>query len=368
MGSVRAPFFVAALLALGLTATPTANAEPEARLAALDEVLTQAVTEDLPGAVAVVRDGDTLTRHSAGVSDVTTGAGFAPNTYVRVGSISKPFVAATILQLAAEGMVDLDARIETYLPGRIRGAGIDPTRITVRHLLRHQSGLPEYFDATTDVPTEPATGDQLLEMALARPAQFAPGTAMVYTNTNYVIAGLIIEAATGTPATAEVTRRVIAPLGLRDTYFPAPEDTGLRSPFAHGYELEDGVRTDVTDFNASAAGVAGSLVSTNEDISAFLTALLAGRVVPPAQLRQMMATVEDPANGPGFRYGLGLASIDLPCGVRVWGHGGDIDGFHSLVLKPIDGAALAMTVTQSPEADDVLDDPRAAATEALYCR
>jgi D-alanyl-D-alanine carboxypeptidase len=365
MGSVRSLFLVAAALVLGLTATPVANAAPEALL---DQVLADAVTDDgLPGAIAVVRDGDTVTRHSAGVSDVATGAGFGQDTYVRVGSISKTFVAAAILQLVAEGKVDLDAPIETYLPGRVRGAGIDPNAITVRLLLRHQSGLPEYFDSVTDVPAEPVSGDQLLDMALAHPAQFAPGTAMVYTNTNYIVAGLLIEAVTGTPAADEVTRRVIVPLGLRHTYFPRAEDTGLRSPFARGYEMEHGVRTDVTAFNASAAGMAGSLVSTNEDITLFLTALLAGRVVPSPQLADMMDTVEHTANGPGFRYGLGLASIDLPCGVRVWGHGGDIEGFHSLVVKPQNGPALAMTVTQSPEADDVLDDPRGAATQAFFC-
>ena len=363
LGSVRIRLLVAILLAVGFTAAP-ANAEPDV----LDQVLIGAVTDDgLPGAVAVVRNGDVLTRHAAGFADVDTGAGFVPNTRVRAASISKTFVAAAILQLVAEGRIDLDRSIETYLPGRIVGEGIDANTITVRQLLRHQSGLPEYFDGDTEVPTGPTSADQLLDMALTQPAQFAPGAAMIYTNTNYVVAGLLLEAVTGTPAAIEVTQRVIAPLGLTDTYFPAPDDTGLHSPFAHGYELEDGVRADVTTFNVSAAGMAGSLISTNEDASAFITALLAGRVVPPAQLAQMMDTVDHPDNGPGFRYGLGLASIDLSCGVRVWGHGGDIEGYHSLMVKPVDGEALSMTITQSPPAENLLDDPRAAAVEALYC-
>lgn len=358
MGPVRKPSLVAAVLVLALIATPVARAVPEAPL---DRALADAVIDGLPGAIAAVRDGDTVTRHSAGASDVTTGAAFAPNTHVRVGSITKTFVASTFMQLVGEGRIDLDASVETYLPGRIRARGIDPRAITVRQLLRHQSGLPEYFDDVTQVPTEPVTGDQLLDMALTRPARFTPGEKMVYTNTNYIVAGLIIEAVTGTPAADEVTRRVIAPLGLRDTYFPGPGDTALRPPFAHGYELEYGVRTDVTDFNASAAGMSGSLVSTNEDVATFISALLAGRVVPSPQLADMMDSVEH--NRPGSRYGLGLASIDLPCGVRVWGHGGDIEGFHTLMVAPQGGPALAVTVTQDPETDD----PRERAVEAFYC-
>jgi D-alanyl-D-alanine carboxypeptidase len=350
------------LALLGFTAAP-AHAVPST----VDTALTRAVAEDgLPGGVVVVRGADGLTRHAAGFSDVDTRAGFAPNTHVRAASITKTFVAASIMQLVAEGRINLDAPIETYLPGRVHGAGFDGNAITLRQLLRHQSGLPEYFDPDTEVPAEPVTADQLLDAALAKPSQFPPGTAWKYTNTNYVIAGLIIEAVTGAPAADEISRRVIVPLGLTDTYFPTPGDTDLRTPFAHGYELEDGRRTDVTTFNASAAGMSGSLVSTNEDTTAFITALLDGRVVPPAQLSQMMDTVEQP-DDPGFRYGLGLASIDLPCGITVWGHGGDIDGYHSLMVKPIDGQSVSVTLTQDPASESILDDPRAAVLDAVYC-
>jgi D-alanyl-D-alanine carboxypeptidase len=334
----------------------------------IGDALAQVVTENqLPGGVAVVR-GYTVTRSSAGYSDVDAAVGFAPRTHVRAASITKPFVAATILQLAAEGKVDLDRSIETYLPGRIRGHGIDGNAISVRQLLRHQSGLPEYFDADTPVPTQPVTADQLLDAALKSPPQFAPGSAIKYTNTNYVIAGLLIEKLTGHPAADEITRRIIAPLGLSDTYFPAAGDTGLRAPFARGYELSDGKRKDVTNFNASAAGMAGSLVSTSEDTSAFITALLDGRVVPPAQLREMMDTVDWAAAGPGFHYGLGLTSIDLDCGVKVWGHGGDIEGYHSLMAKGFAGPAVSITFTQaSPETESLANDPRAAVLNAVYC-
>ena len=158
-----------------------------------------------------------------------------------------------------------------------------------------------------------------LTITRGKVAQFTPGTAMKYTNTNYIIAGLLIESVTGRPAAEEITWRIIVPLGLFETYFPAPGDTGLRPPFAHGYEVVDGRRADVTDFNASAAGMAGSLVSTNEDTSAFITALLDGRVIPQAQLDEMMDTVPMPDGDGIVSYGLGLMRVSLPCGVTAWG-------------------------------------------------
>ncbi|WP_234816473.1 serine hydrolase domain-containing protein [Mycolicibacterium agri] len=343
-------------------------APAHADVRAVDAALSRAVeTGDLPGGVVVVRNGADVIRYSAGHSDVDAGIPFEPDTHVRAASITKTFVAATVMQLVAEGRVNLDAPIETYLPGRIHGDGIDGNAITVRQLLRHQSGLPEYFDDVTAIPTQPVTADQLLDSALARPAQFAPGTQMKYTNTNYIVVGLLIEAVTGRPATDEVTRRVIAPLGLRETYFPAPGDTGLRAPFAHGYEREDGVRTDVTDFNASATGMSGMLVSTNEDLSAFIGALVDGRVVPPAQLREMMQTVSMPNRDGAMSYGLGLAAMSLPCGVTAWAHGGDLLGYHSVMAKAPGREAISVTLTQDPDVASVSEDPRADILTALYC-
>ena len=127
---MRAASVAAVLLLFGLTAAP-ANAQPTA----VDEAITRTVVHDnLAGGVAVVRDGTNLTRYAAGYSDVDTKAGFAPNAHIRAASITKTFVASTILQLVAEGKVDLDVPIETYLPWRIRGEGIDANAITVRQV------------------------------------------------------------------------------------------------------------------------------------------------------------------------------------------------------------------------------------------
>jgi D-alanyl-D-alanine carboxypeptidase len=360
---LRAIVFVVVSLTAALTGFPA-----RADSATIGDTLSRAVaSHNLAGAIAVVRDRADVTRYTAGLADVDARTGFAPNTHIRAASITKMFVAAVVLQLAAEDKVNLDAPIERYLPGRIRGDGINAGAITVRQLLRHQSGLGEYFDDTTEIPAEPVTADQLLDMALTHPAQFAPGVSMKYTNTNYVVAGLLIERLTGVPAGEEITRRVIAPLGLVDTYFPAPGDTGLRAPSAQGYELIDGRQRDVTEFNASAAGMSGMLVSTNEDTSAFITALLHGRVVPRPQLDQMMDAVPMPDGEGLLSYGLGLGKVSLPCGKTAWGHGGDVEGFHSFVAKTADGPAISVTFTQSPEASKPSEDPRGDILADLYC-
>jgi len=190
----------------------------------------------------------------------------------------------------------------------------------------------------------------------------------VYTNTNYIVAGLILESVTGRPAADEITRRIIAPLGLTHTYFPAAGDTWLRSPMAHGYESVEGGRSDVTAWESSGAYMNGSLVSTGEDLTAFLSALVDGHVLAPAELAQMMDTVEWPLHGPGFRYGLGLTSIDLGCGVTAWAHGGDVAGYHSIMAKAPGQPAVSVTFTQgTPGVTSIADDPRFTVLTSLYC-
>lgn len=361
---VRLAAGVAGLLIAGFVA-PSVHAQPTG----LDAVLAESVAENgLVGAVAAVVDGAVVTLSSAGHAEVSTGAPFTPQMHVRVASITKTFVAAAVLQLVGERRIQLDAPVETYLPEVVRGDGVDADAITVRQLLRHQSGLPEYFDDTTEPPDHPVSPRELLSWALARPGTPPGQPVPVYTNTNYVVAGLIIEAVTGRSAADEITRRIIAPLGLTHTYFPAPGDSGLRPPMAHGYEVVDGRRKDVTAAEPSGEYMAGSLVSTNEDIAAFITALLDGRVLAPAELAQMMDTVPWPLHGPGFGYGLGLTSIDLGCGVTVWGHGGDLAGYHSVMVKAPGRPAVSATFTQgSPAVTSIANDPRFDVLTSVYC-
>ncbi|WP_326556708.1 serine hydrolase domain-containing protein [Micromonospora sp. NBC_01796] len=253
--------------------------------------------------------------------------------------------------------IDLDTPVERYLPGLVRGNGYDGRRITVRDLLRHTGGLPDHVDALDWDRVEswrlrrfePA---ELLALALAQPP---PPAGWNYSTTNYLLAGLIVGRVTGRDIGAEITRRVIVPLGLRDTYWPG-DSVRIRGPHPRGYapvEVDGTVRkVDRTDFHMSFGGAGGALVSTLADQHRFFTALLGGRLLPPAQLAEMRQTVPaDPDRlWPGARYGLGLISTPLDgCGGGTyWGHGGTTPGFRTLGATTVDGRSVQLVVNDEP--------------------
>ncbi|MEU9303820.1 serine hydrolase domain-containing protein [Streptomyces sp. NPDC048269] len=309
------------------------------------------VADGLPAALASVKDREGRTRtYTAGVGDLATGAKVPKDGQVRIGSNTKTFTAVVVLQLVGEGKIGLDATVDTYLPGLVRGEGIDGRRITVRQLLQHTSGLPEYEEDVTDGILQHRYFEprDLLDIALQRKADFAPGQKWAYSSTNYVVAGLIVQKVTGRPLAEEVDRRVIKRIGLRHTSFPAPGDMAIREPHPHGYHRDaaGGPLRDVTELDPSAAWAAGQMVSTNSDLNQFFTALLAGRLLPAAQLTQMRTTV--PIGDTGAGYGLGLMSRPLSCGGVYWGHGGDIPGYETRGGVTDDGRAAGVAVTSIP--------------------
>ncbi|GAB2948018.1 serine hydrolase domain-containing protein [Nonomuraea fastidiosa] len=340
------PAVTAAHAATATYATKTADASG----AVVQDLLDDLVTKDkFPAAIATVQDRD------GEMTDYTAGKGEPPaDGYVRIGSNTKTFTAVTILQLVGEGKIKLDGPVEKYLPGLLRGKGIDGRRITVRQLLQHTSGLPEYTDflAKGALPYQHRYFQprDLLDMALKKKAQFAPGTKWSYTNTNYIVAGLIIEKVTGRPAAEEITKRTIKKIGLTHTYFPGVGEQKIRDPHPTGYHRDDPAKpmTDVSVSDPSSAWTAGQMISTPSDLNRFFTALLDGKLLKPAQLKQMRTTVKAPQLGPGGRYGLGLSAVKLSCGGTAWGHGGAIPGYYTTNAATEDGRAAAIAVTHLP--------------------
>lgn len=326
--------------------------------------------DHMPGAQAVVT-GDGKNRVVArGFGDVAAGVPFADDARVRIGSNTKTFVATVMLQLVAEGRVALDSPVEQLLPGVVRGRGIDGTRITLRNLLQHTSGLPDYtdepeFDSEDARYTRYEPGYLVHAAVRKHPAHFAPGDRWEYSNTNYVLVGMIIERLTGQPVRTEVTRRIIDPLGLTATTFPAPGEMDLPRPHPVGYLEIDGKKTDFTTMDTSWAGAAGAMISTGADLNRFLIALLAGKLLPPAQLAEMQRTVPAESMSPGFHYGLGLARVPVSCGKEVWGHGGSILGYRTRNGATPDGRAVTVTVNQHPSSDQVKADMLSAVDAAL---
>jgi D-alanyl-D-alanine carboxypeptidase len=298
--------------------------------------------------VATAR-GDLAVR--SGYGDVTAHTPVPWNAKFRVGSFTKTFVSATLLQLVGEGRLSLDDTVDRWLPGVVKGKGNDGRRISVRQLLGQTSGLPEFLRGAPYLFEQEGfeknrfntmTPQQAVALAMQYPPDFAPGAQWRYSNTNYILAGMVIASVTGHTWQHEVQNRVIKPLGLHDTYTP---DTSpfIPRPHAVGYERfpgpgatpgdpKYGEAIDATLLNPSWGGAAGEIISTPQDGNRFLRALVTGRVLRPAQLAAMRTTVPtDPEfqqNWPGSRYGLGLMWIPNSCG-GSWSHGGDIQGFQT---------------------------------------
>ncbi|MFE6778841.1 serine hydrolase domain-containing protein [Streptomyces sp. NPDC057702] len=332
--------------ATGSAGGPARAAGHTATQAAMDAQVSDA---GVPGVLAQARDGRGVWNGDAGVADLRTGAPRGENDRYRVGSITKTFTATVMLQLRAEGKVDLDAPVETYLPDLVRGNGHDGRRITVRQLLNHTSGIFNYTADQEFADTYLGIGflkhryetlkpRAAVAIAMRHRPDFAPGTDWKYSNTNYLLAGLIIEKVTGTPYATQVQRRVIEPLGLRSTTLPGTR-AGVPGPHGRGYTRfpDDPRHTtyDTTRLNPSWGWSAGEIISTNADINRFYAALLQGRLLPRAELAEMKRTVSVGGNSPA-RYGLGIAEAPLSCGTKVWGHDGGIAGSVSYAFSSED--------------------------------
>jgi D-alanyl-D-alanine carboxypeptidase len=294
------------------------------------------VADGVPGAAGLARRGGQVITAASGAADVATGRPMAAADRFRVGSITKTLVATVVLQLAGEHRLRLSDSIARWLPGLVPN-GQD---ITVRELLQHTSGLYNYTDdpgflrAFRADPARVWQPQALIRIAVAHPPLFPPGT-FGYSNTDYVLLGLIIQAATGQPLGRELQDRIFVPLGMRHTSLPFAQVIPP-SPYAHGYLLGlPGGPLDLTRVSPSWAWAAGAVVSTAADLARFYTALLTGRILPSPLLHQMLTTVPDePA---GIRYGLGIFSLQTPCGT-AWGHNGDFPGYFSNALTTLGGS------------------------------
>ncbi|WP_416967071.1 serine hydrolase domain-containing protein [Streptomyces sp. 4F14] len=334
---------LAAALCGGVAAvTPAQATQPEGKLRGeVERVLKEA---GFVGISVEVRDGDRRVRARAGTAELGTDKPVPYGANFRADSATKPFVATVVLQLAAEGRLSLDDTVERWLPGVVEGNGNDGGKVTLRHLLQHTSGLHNYtndmdYDAAgfEEHRYEHLTPEQLVAGAMRSAPDFPPGEPgdpepeWNYSNTNYVLAGMVIERVTGRSWREEVRDRIVRPLGLTRTYAPGDDPT-LPAPHAHNYHRFPGSTgwTDTTVRNMSWADAAGELVTSQRDLDRFFTALLKGRLLPPAQLAEMRRVVPAGADFqiafPGLHYGLGLMRQPLECGGYRWGHGGSAEG------------------------------------------
>jgi D-alanyl-D-alanine carboxypeptidase len=352
---VRTTLVAATAVALSAALAGPALAAAPARATGGHDTTRQAVEalvkEGVPGVTLTARDGHGAWSTTAGVGNIRTKAPRSADDRYRVGSITKTFVSTVLLQLEAEGRLSLDDTVDKWLPGMVSGHGHDGRAITLRMLLNHTSGVFNYtadedFGRTYFLKdgffkhrydrTSPA---DLLAIAMSHEPDFAPGTSWNYSNTNYLLAAMVIEKATGHPYGAEIRDRIIEPLHLSATSVPGTRVT-VPQPSSRAYsklaETATGPTYDVTTLNPAIAYGSGEMISDSADLDRFYSALLRGRLLPPHQLKEMKSTVQI-EGAPNIRYGLGLIDRTLSCGVHVWGHDGGIHGSSSDAATTADG-------------------------------
>ena len=341
-----------AAIALGAVGGAASAAPSKGEAESLKSRAQGLVDAGYPAALAAVTDSE---GESAGVAvgkgSLETGQAPPLDGEVRIGSNTKTFVAVVVMQMVQEGKVGLDEPIETYLPGLIKGEGIDASRITVRQLLQHTSGLPEHTDyyfssnaaALENIQHYIPTRD-LLDVALSKPAAFEPGTQWSYSNTNYIVLGMLIERVSQRPVGEQIDQRIIKRLGLSHTYLPGNGEKKIRGSHPQGYHINgEGKLEDVTEMDASLPWAAGAMVSTPSELNTFFQAVFDGRLLTQASIDEMKKGV-DTGSG-GMVYGLGLFGTPLSCGGTSWGHGGGIFGYETHNAIGPDGTAVTVAVT-----------------------
>ncbi|MFD8323127.1 serine hydrolase domain-containing protein [Kitasatospora purpeofusca] len=311
-------------------------------------------------------------RDAAGVVDLDSGRAVRTDSRFRIGSVTKTFVSTVVLQLADEGRLRLDDPVERYLPDVVPNGGA----ITLRQLLQHTSGLFDYLEDPRFLYHDEASlraylaegrwtdfrPEELVSVGVGHAPYFAPGQGWHYSNTNYILTGMIIRKVTGRSWQREVERRIVEPLHLDSTTFPN-SSARIPGPHAHGYvQLPEGP-ADVTKINPTVADAAGNGISTTADLDRFHAALFGGKLLTPARLAEMTTAV--PAPMIAAHYGLGLIRYDLPCG-EVWGHTGGIPGYNTIMLGARDGSrqfALSFNLLEGAETDET-----GAAIDALFLK
>ncbi|MFF4318360.1 serine hydrolase domain-containing protein [Streptomyces sp. NPDC001568] len=310
----------------------------------------------VPGTVVLLRTPQGTFRTAVGTTELGTSDRPTAADHFRIASNTKTMTAALIMLLAQDGRLKLTDPVSAYVAGVPNGE-----HITLADLLRMRSGLYNHTDApelSARMDSEPGkavTPREMLDLAFRRAPNFAPDASYEYSNTNYVLLGLVAEKAGGRPLARQLQDRLYAPLGMAGTSLPAAGDTTLPSPYAHGYmyggsayalvdqpypaELAAAARSgklkpvDYTHQNSSYAFAAGGVVSTADDLSTWIRSLVTGKVLDAATQKQWLDSprAENPAAPDGQKYGYGISYQRFAPKAAMYYHGGELPGFNSFI-------------------------------------
>ena len=370
---ILAALLIAALPAVAAASTPSkppgSSPTPQpvttaasSTLKQIDQAALQAMVDKtarelmIPGALVLLRTPQGEFTATYGTTMLGTASPPSADTHFRIASNTKTMTAAVIMLLAQEGKLGLDDPVSKYVPDVPNGDAI-----TIAELLEMRSGLYNYTDAPelwASLDRDPAkvrSPAEVLAIAFARPANFPPGTAYEYNNTNYTLLGLIAEKADGKPLAQVMQDRLFAPLGMKHTVLPASAVNAIPAPYTRGYgygstsvvlsdaspyspEVQAAARagtllpTDYTDLNPSFAEAAGGAISTADDLAIWIRALVGGRVLDAASQRRWLGALQpqDPSKPHGQQYGYGISQLRWGPN-KFYFHGGETPGYNSKI-------------------------------------
>jgi D-alanyl-D-alanine carboxypeptidase len=349
------------VVAIFMLAAAGCSGSREGEQADLGALLDRVVEAGAPGVFVVLREDNRTRTEARGLSH--DDRALRADERFRIASVTKTFVAALVLQLVEGGKLQLDDTVERWLPGLVPNG----RAITVRQLLNHTSGLYDYVEEPSVLrsPQRRWTPEELVGLATAHPVEHAGKRRFSYSSTNYLLLGRIAEKAGGAPLESQLRQRLFVPLGLRRTSF---EPGLVRGAYVHGHRppAHNGVVTgppeDTSDEPARWAWAAAGMVSTADDLQQFFSALLEGRVIGTALLREMETVV----SAGRLDYGLGIAAFRTPCGT-AWGHTGNAQGTITVAWNTADASRQLVLVVNTYPLSSELETAVRELQDAAFC-
>ncbi|MFD3438273.1 serine hydrolase domain-containing protein [Streptomyces sp. NPDC058685] len=352
----------AAVAAASATAASSSHDPTPSALKTIDPAALQSAVEGaakklmIPGSVVLLRTPQGTFSATTGTTELGKSAEPTTKDHFRIASNTKTLTSALINLLAQDGRLRMTDPVSDYVAGVPNGGNI-----TIAELLKMRSGLYNYTNApelAASLDAEPQkarTPQQMLDIAFRRPPDFAPNASYEYSNTNYVLLGLVAEKVGGRPLAEQFRTRLLAPLGLAGTSLPGTGDVNLPAPYSHGYmyggtsyalvdkpypaDLQAAARSgklepvDYTHQNPSYATAAGGAISTADDMATWIRSLVTGKVLDPAAQKQWLNSLqaEDPAAPDGQKYGYGITYQRFGPRAAMYYHGGELPGFNSFI-------------------------------------
>lgn len=353
--------------------TASAVATPKADAAALKAQFEELAKHFMvPGAAMLIRTPEGEITSTYGTTTLGGSTPVSLDDHLRVGSNTKTWTATVILQLVQEGKIALSDPVSKYRPDVPNGKNI-----TIEQLLNMRSGLFNYtetYELNHQLDTNPQRAwqpEELVRMGDSLPVYFAPGKGWHYSNTNYVLLGLIAEQIDGEPLQQIFQKRLFGPLGLTQTSYPSMDDSSIPAPFTNGYMYTDNVLTlsssklpadllaaahagtllpnDQTNVNPSWAGAAGGGISTIRDLATWVKAIVGGSTLLNSDLqKQRLKSVSPISKGATLAYGWGIGELRP----GIYGHTGELPGFNSYMsYDPSKKITVALWTNLAPAAD-----------------